>query len=352
MKYVKKLSVTTLAVAVMAMTNQANAAKTDVSYKGLLVSSKSLLLLAKEATKGIEEPKRIFKGLEVGHHQEITPSARKLMKEAELIFWYGDEIEAGLAKTLEGKKNAVELLEIKAFDLHKPRPLNPEHKENHDDEHAHKENKHEHHHEEKHGEHHEHHEGKHHDAKKHEEHDDDSHDEGHGDHHEGHEHHHHTLDPHIWLDPIRAIRIVNAIAEGRAAQYPKQASKYRKNSKEFAKKMRAIGKENQGKQKIPYIAFHDAYRYSEKTLNMKHLASLTTEPEHPIKPSNMMYALKTVKKSKQKVCFFSENIDVQKKIPRLMNYITVVNIDPKLNKYNSYIEAWQDINKELNKCRK
>lgn len=329
--YKKSLSLAILSAGIM---STAHAKDTNLPYKGLLVSSKSLLLLANEATKGIEQPKRIFKGREVGHHQEITPSARKLMKEAELIFWYGDEIEAGLAKTLADKKNALALLEVKAFDLYKPRPLHPTsnghetHKKHDHDEHKHHGN---------HG----------HDEHKH--HDEHGHDE-----HKHHEHeHHHTNDPHIWLDPIRAIRIVNAITEGRAYQYPKLATKYRQNADNFRVKMLALANKNKRSKTIPYIAFHDAYRYAEKTLNVKHIASLTKEPDHPIKPSQMKYVLQLLQKNpNQKVCFFSESLNVAKKAPKLVPYLTVVNIDPKLNNYDSYIDAWADFNKQLKKCAK
>lgn len=316
--------------------SHASQTQSDLPYKGLLVSSKSLLLLAKEATKGIEQPKRIFSGREIGHHQEIKPSARKLIEEAELIFWYGDEIEASLGKLLEKKKNTVAFLDVKSFNLKKPRPLNPHAK--HDEEH------------DKHHDKHSEHEDKHHDehGKKHDEND------KHADNHEHHDEHghHHTNDPHIWLDPIRSIQIVNAIAAGRAYLYPKQAAQYTENAKAFSKKMRALAKKHQGNKKTPYIAYHDAYQYAEDTLNVKHVASLSKEPDHPIKPSQIKYVLDKLKQNPtKKVCFFSENINLEEKIPRLMPYITVVDIDPKLNVYDSYLTAWDDFNQKLEKCR-
>ena len=41
-----------------------------------------------------------------------------------------------------------------------------------------------------------------------------------GDHYHGEEGHHHEFDPHVWLSPVRAIKLVEHIRDSLSADYP------------------------------------------------------------------------------------------------------------------------------------
>lgn len=41
-----------------------------------------------------------------------------------------------------------------------------------------------------------------------------------GDHDHGEEGHHHEFDPHVWLSPVRAIKLVEHIRDSLSADYP------------------------------------------------------------------------------------------------------------------------------------
>lgn len=105
-----------------------------------------------------------------------------------------------------------------------------------------------------HGEEHAEHEEKHEEHAKHEE-------------HEAHHHHHHggTPDPHVWLDP-RLVKIqANTIADALIKKYPKNKALYKKNLKDFQKRLTALNKEFEtllkDKKGKKFLVYHPAWGY-------------------------------------------------------------------------------------------
>ena len=79
------------------------------------------------------------------------------------------------------------------------------------------------------------------------------------------EHDHEPEDPHIWLDPLNAIRAVDAIAGALAAADPDNAVTYRENAAQTAARLSALH-DRLSVQLGPardstLVAYHDAYRY-------------------------------------------------------------------------------------------
>ena len=51
-----------------------------------------------------------------------------------------------------------------------------------------------------------------------------------GDHDHGEEGHHHEYDPHVWLSPVRAIKLVEHIRDSLSADYPDKKETFEKNA--------------------------------------------------------------------------------------------------------------------------
>ena len=218
-------------------------AKADLK---VVTSIKPIHSLASYIMYGVGSPGLIVDGYNSPHSFQLKPSHAKMLEQADIIFWIGEDLENFLEKpldTIAKKAEKIELLEIKDIKKlkFKERNIFDEH-EGHDD----------------HG----------HDAKK-EEHDD----------HEGHGHG--EYDPHIWLDPINAKVILNEITEHLIENDSKNASTYKSN---LAKALAEIDKLiidviTETNTDLSYVVFHDAYQYYENRFNVNILGAMTVNPD-------------------------------------------------------------------------
>lgn len=116
--------------------------------------------------------------------------------------------------------------------------------------------------------------------------DDDIHSEGEA-HLEDDHHHHGEFDPHIWLDPKRAIQQVKNIRDGLIAIDPDGESEYIANAAAYIKQLEALDQEIT-ERLAPYagqtfISFHDfAFYFADSyNLNADHLIDLPQESPSP-----------------------------------------------------------------------
>ena len=185
----------------------------------VVASIKPIHSLVSYLMDGIGKPDLIVDGYASPHGFAMKPSHAKMLQNADLIFWVGEDLENFLEKPLSSiakKAEKIELIEIKGLQVLKFRERNIFDEHDHDhghDDHGKKEDDHDDHgHDDDHG-------------KKEDDHDDHGHDDDHGkkeddhddhghDDHEGHAHG--EFDPHIWLDPINAKAMLNEMEIGRA----------------------------------------------------------------------------------------------------------------------------------------
>lgn len=78
--------------------------------QGLVVSTHPIYLIAKEITKGVEEPQLLLQG-QSGHDVQLTPAHRKAINDASLVIWLGKAHEAPLNKLLSNNKKTIALLD-------------------------------------------------------------------------------------------------------------------------------------------------------------------------------------------------------------------------------------------------
>ena len=224
----------------------------------VVTSIKPIHSLASYIMDGVGSPGLIVDGYNSPHSFQLKPSHAKMLEQADIIFWIGEDLENFLEKplaTIAKKAEKIELLEIKGIKKLKFRERNIfEEHEGHDD----------------HGD----------DAKK-EEHDDHG-DDAKKEEHDNHDDHGHgEYDPHIWLDPINVKVILNEITEHLIENDSKNAATYKSN---LAKAISEIDKLiidviTETNTDLSYVVFHDAYQYYENRFNVNILGAMTVNPD-------------------------------------------------------------------------
>jgi zinc transport system substrate-binding protein len=266
---------------------------------------------------GIGKPELIVDGYASPHGFSMKPSHAKMLQNADLIFWVGEDLEGFLEKPLKSiakKAEKIELIEIKGLNVLKFRERNifDEHDDHDDhDDHGKKEDDHDDH---DHDEH----------AKK-EEHDD--HDD-----HDGHEGHAHgEYDPHIWLDPMNAKVILNEMVEHLIENDPTNEAKYKSNLDKALKEIDKLTIEvmTDLNNSVSSIVFHDAYQYFEKRFNVNILGAFTVNTD--VMPgAEQLAEIREIIEHDKVACVFSEpqfNPDIINAVAKDMKIKTGV-LDP------------------------
>ena len=205
----------------------------------VVVSIKPLHSLVSAVMDGIETPKLIVDGAASPHTYNLKPSNASDLQSADIVFWFGHDLEAFLEKPLDAlasKAKIVSVLKIKGIETLSPRESGTfEH-----------------------------------------------HDHGNqGDTHtvpEGEE-----IDAHVWLDPENAKVITQQIAATLSEVDPGHATQYASNAEKEIAKLKAleqqIAKMVAPVRNKPFIVFHDAYQYFEQRFGVNVAGSITVSPD-------------------------------------------------------------------------
>ncbi len=325
----------------------------------VVASIKPIHSLASYLMDGVAKPDLIVDGYASPHGFSMKPSHAKMLQNADLIFWVGEDLENFLEKPLGSiakKAEKIELMGIKGLNVLKFRERNifddhDDHghgEDDHDDDHdGHAKKKKDGHddHDDDHDGHakkkkdgHDDHDGHDEDGHKEDGHDDhDGHDEdghkedGHDD-HDGHEGHAHgEFDPHIWLDPINAKVILKEMTEHLIENDSKNASVYKKNLENALRDLDKLTMNvmTELNQSTASIVFHDAYQYFEERFNVNILGAFTVNTD--VMPgAEQLAEIREIIEHDNVTCVFSEpqfNPDIIKAVAKDMNIKTGV-VDP------------------------
>ena len=326
MKYLKK---TPLIISFLSFITFITSVNADVK---VVASIKPIHSLASYLMDGVGKPDLIVDGYASPHGFAMKPSHAKMLQEADLIFWVGEDLEAFLEKPLKSiakKAEKIELMETKNLNVLKFRERNIFDEHYHDDhghdDHAKKKDDHDDHdHDKK--------------AKKDDDHDHDhDHDshakkeDGHDDHDDHDGHHHGEFDPHIWLDPINAKAILNEMVEHLIENDAANASIYKKN---LDKALNELDKLTMNvmtdlNKSTASIVFHDAYQYFEERFNVNVLGAFTVNTD--VMPgAEQLKEIREIIEHDNVSCVFSEpqfNPDIINAVAKDMNIKTGV-LDP------------------------
>lgn len=227
------------------------------------------------------------------HGYSLRPSEAQALQESDLVVWIGEDLTPWLENAVDNlaaNAHSLELLHLDGtltyefredavFGGHDEHDDHDDHKghDDHDDhdkhdDHAHDDHGHG---EEKHDDHHD----KHADHDEHDEHGHDDHKEASESGHDHHDHHDHDgEDPHAWLSPANAVIWLDAIAAELSELDPANAEIYAMNAKMGATEIEAAADEIKHKLEpfhdTPFVVFHDAFQYFEKSFDLKAAGAL------------------------------------------------------------------------------
>ncbi|MFI8746452.1 zinc ABC transporter substrate-binding protein ZnuA [Pseudomonas sp. NPDC077186] len=207
----------------------------------LLASIKPLQLIAAAVQDGVGVPDVLLPAGASPHHYVLRPSDVRRVREADLLYWIGPDMEGFLPRVLAGRdKPDVAVQELPGLSL---RHFGDSHAE-----HAHDEHEHEH----------------------------DGHGHDQADDGLGHDHDHRpgSLDAHLWLLPANARVIAARMAADLANLDAANAARYAANLQAFEARLDALdGRIRPQLASIadkPYFVFHEAYDYFEAAYGLKH----------------------------------------------------------------------------------
>ena len=124
--------------------------------------------------------------------------------------------------------------------------------------------------------------------------------------------HHASGNPHVWLDPVLAIKQVQNIRDGLIAADPTNKATYEANATTYIQQLQEL--DRQFKQTLqPYsnctfVTFHDAYPYLAKRYQLQQVAVVEI-PEDQLSPGDIAKTIATVKKYKVKALFGEPGVD-------------------------------------------
>ena len=296
MKNLKKTSIILLILSFLTSFTSANA---EIK---VVASIKPIHSLASYLMDGVAKPDLIVDGYASPHGFAMKPSHAKMLQNADIVFWVGEDLENFLEKPLNSiatKAEKIEFMDLKGLVKLKFRERNifDDHDDHDHDEHAKKEDEH------------------------------DDHDD-----HDGHEGHNHgEFDPHIWLDPINAKVILFEMSKHLIENDPKNEVAYRANLSKAYKEIDKLtaNVSSELTNSVASIVFHDAYQYFEKRFDVNILGAFTVNTD--VMPgAEQLAEIREIIEHDKVACVFSEpqfNPDIIKAVAKDMNIKTGV-VDP------------------------
>lgn len=258
-----------------------------VLAKGLVVSIHPLYLIAQDVTKGVETPILLLSPQQSGHDIQLTPKNRQQIQNADLVLWLGPEHEAPLKSVLQGRKNSISILDSTIIKTLPLRDVKGQAIAS-------------------------------------------------------------TIDTHVWLEPNNAVRIAFFIAALRSQQYPEHKAAYWQNAREFSKRMYDATQLNlNSKKQRVYWAYHDAYQYMERALNLKFAGALSVD--HDLSPTAAQIQYLLQHRSQNTMCLLAEYYANQGILDKLQPLKTV-SVDEAMSQQQDFVTGWLKLANRIQQC--
>jgi zinc transport system substrate-binding protein len=223
----------------------------------VLSSIKPVHSLVAMVTGDLANSEIIVKGAASPHTYALAPAQARDIQRADAIFWVGEDLEAFLEKplaTIGARATLIELMETPGLQKLKFREGGAfeKHDDHDDDDHDD-------------------------DHDKHDDHDED-HDDDHGNHDD-----HDGFDPHIWLSPDNAKRILAYIASALGDLDPDNKAAYIANAtaamQDIDQLTNAITDNLSPIKNGGFLLFHDSFQYFEHAFGLAASGAISIHPE-------------------------------------------------------------------------
>ena len=238
--------------------------------------------------EGAGQPTLLVRGGASPHTWSLRPSDAHALEHADLVVWVGAELESFLVRPIDaltGDAYVLELSRAEGITLLRMREGGTWDEHGHgedaeggdmerageqDDDHA------ESHEDDDHGDRH----GEEESGSHGDEHADDH---AHVHHEDGHEHGPGEFNMHLWLDPVNAAVIVEAMAGALARLDPQRETLYRDNEAALKSRLHALDGELEEAfapvRDRGFVAFHDAWQYLDTRYGLRAVGSATVNPD-------------------------------------------------------------------------
>lgn len=136
--------------------------------------------------------------------------------------------------------------------------------------------------------------------------------EEHEDEHEGAEaEHHHEHDPHVWVDPVMAIKEVETIRDSLSEKFPEKKATFEVNATAYIKELQALDAEYraafEGAKNKTFVTQHDAFAYLAHQYGLTQQAIAGLSPDIEPTPSRLAELKDFVDEHQVKVIYFEAN---------------------------------------------
>lgn len=132
---------------------------------------------------------------------------------------------------------------------------------------------------------------------------------------EGHDHsgegHHHAYDPHVWLSPQRAIKLVENIRDSLSKEYPDKKATFEKNAAAYISKLQALDQKytdslKNAKQKN-FVTQHAAFHYLALDYGLTQVSVSGLSPDAEPSAARLAELTEYIKANNIKYIYFEEN---------------------------------------------
>lgn len=172
-----------------------------------------------------------------------------------------------------------------------------------------------------------------------------------------HGHNHEGLDPHIWLNPLLAIKQVESIKEVLCEADPKYKDYYEKNAANLIEELRKLHEEylqlSQNTKGKEFVTMHTAFGYLASEYGWNQIALMGLDPHSEPTPTQLAQIIKEVEQKGVKYVFVEPQKD-----PRLMQEVAkqtntkVLFLDPLENPIDDNQTYLMGMKKNLDNLRK
>jgi len=236
----------------------------------VVVSIKPFHSLVASVMHGVSKPALLLNGNNSPHTYSLRPSAAVKLQNADLVFWGGENLEGFLAKPIHSLAAGAWVFSFEDTPGLILRPFRSgkewqklDHESENDQDHLKKQEI-------------------------------------------------HRLpgnDPHIWLDPLNAQKIIQNLVQILSDLDPENANTYHSNGKKTILRLSDLNIQLETKMSSvsskSYIVFHDAYQYFEKRYKLNPIASVTASSGHSTSVGRLINIRKKIK-IKNVLCIFTE----------------------------------------------
>lgn len=159
---------------------------------------------------------------------------------------------------------------------------------------------------------------------------------------EGHDHHHGDHDPHVWLGPDQAKRMVEVIRKELCGKYPAHAAAFSKNAETYTEKLTALKAEGQEKLKPTkkadrkIVTVHGSMNYFAAAFDLTVAGVVQTTPGKEPTDKELKELIEACKKDKVRVIAAEPQFSTRGAVKTLTDELTragianpvVIELDP------------------------